>query len=356
MVALKGNWYPCPISAAFLISIALSASGQETIEPDQDTGLSWRYTGKVEAAPGVLPQLGVLLRVPDNLQLRDPSASKVPDEPIRYDRLFPLLGEEAINRGYALPLPIGLTLLGVDNVQEQNLSNLSVTLGKGFEPSKDDLKETPFVSFENVRSSTRSKQLKADVWVLPFLNLFATVGQLDGEVGLDVLLDLADIGPLPPGAGLPDNLRLNFTANIDAVTTTVGAIGVYGIGNWWGSLNAAHTITVSSNSETDIRSTTAGLRVGRRFEFGNGHMASPYLGASYLDVDTVIEGVYKVEDAFDDGDDLNIRYKVRQENVNKYSAVLGLNLGFRNGTSVQAEFNRNGGGDERVVLSATYRF
>lgn len=50
------------------------------------------------------------------------------------------------------------------------------------------------------------------------------------------------------------------------------------------------------------------------------------------------------------------RCKVRQENVKKYPAVLGLNFGFRNGTSVQADFNRIGGGDERVVLSATYKF
>lgn len=314
------------------------------------------FTGTVDTPSGVLPQLGVLLRLPDGLQLRNPSAPEAPTEPIEYNRLFPLLGEKTINAGYALPLPAGVTLLGINNVQEQRLSNLSVTLSKGADPSKDDLKETPFVSFDNVRSYTRSKQFKADLWVLPFLNMFATVGQLDGEVDLDVLLDLADIGPLPPGAGLPDDITLDFTANIDAVTTTIGAIAVYGIGAWWGSLNASHTITVSSNSETDIKSTTAGLRLGRRFEFGEGHMVSPYAGASYLDVDTVIEGVYSLEDAFDDGDDLNIRYKVRQENVHKYSAILGLNMGFRNGTALQAEYNRNGGGDERVVLSATYRF
>ncbi len=345
--------------AVVLALVAGSPSlAQETqaAEDNEELTFARRFTGAVETPSGVLPQLGVLLRLPDGLQLRNPRSPSPPDEPIPYNRVFPLLGEEMINRGYALPLPIGATLLGVNNIQEQHLSNLSVALAKGGDPSKDDLKETPFVSFDNVRSYTRSKQLKADLWVLPFLNLFATVGKLDGEVDLDVLLDLADIGPLPPGAGLPDDITLDFTANIDAVTTTVGAIAVYGIDAWWGSLNASHTVTVSSNSETDIKSTTAGLRLGRRFEFGNGHIVSPYVGTSYLDVDTVIEGVYSLEDAFDDGDDLSVRYKVRQENVHKYSAILGLNVGFRNGTALQAEYNRNGGGDERVVLSATYRF
>ncbi|NDR55670.1 MULTISPECIES: hypothetical protein [Aliiruegeria] len=349
-------------SGAAVVALALVTGfpslAQETQSAAEVEDLTFapRFTEAEGTPSGILPQLGVLLRLPEGLQLRNPSSPSPPEEPIPYDRVFPLLGEKTINRGYALPLPVGVTLLGVNNIQEQHLSNLAVTLAKGSDPSKDDLKETPFVSFDNVRSYTRSKQLKADLWVLPFLNLFAAVGKLDGEVDLDVMLDLADIGPLPPGAGLPDDITLDFTASIDAVTTTVGAIAVYGIGAWWGSLNASHTITVSSNSETDIKSTTAGLRLGRRFEFGNGHMVSPYAGASYLDVDTVIEGVYSLEDAFDDGDALNIRYRVRQENVHKYSAIFGLNMGFRNGTAVQAEYNRNGGGDERVVLSATYRF
>ncbi|MDV7145670.1 hypothetical protein R3X27_23550 [Tropicimonas sp. TH_r6] len=366
-------------AAAFLALVAGAPSlAQDTqaVEEVEDLTFAPRFTEAEGTPAGILPQLGVLLRLPEGLQLRNPSKPAPPEEPIPYDRVFPLLGEEVVNRGYALPLPVGVSLMSVNNIQEQHLSDLSVTLAKGADPSKDDLKETPFVSFDNVRSYTRSKQFKADLWVLPFLNIFATVGRLDGKVDLDVLLDLADIGPSrpfgpgpsrPPGGGptppdrpsgpdFPDSARLNFVANIDAVTTTVGAVGVYGIGAWWGSFNASHTVTVSSNSETDIKSTTAGLRLGRRFEFGNDHMISPYAGASYLDVDTVIEGVYSLQDAFDDGDDLNIRYKVRQENVHKYSAILGLNMGFRNGTALQAEYNRNGGGDERVVLSATYRF
>lgn len=105
-----------------------------------------------------------------------------------------------------------------------------------------------------------------------------------------------------------------------------------------------------------MESDTGGLRFGRIFAFGNRHIVSPGVGFSYLDVDSVVEGVASFDSVFPDSDDFPIRYSIHQETLRKWSTVAGLNIGFKNGTSLLAEYNRNSGGGERIVLSASVRF
>lgn len=312
-----------------------------------------------DRASGILPQLAYWFRLPDDLQLRDPDQPITPTEPVEYNRFLPLGAQGVIDRGYVLPRPWGVTVIGVDNTQTQLIDNLAVALGKGTEPPPGtDLVDLPFVALENVVSRTRSKQVKVDAWVLPFLNVFASIGKVDGNVDLDVVVDLDAAFP-PPVCGPADpcgTVSAGFVAGVDAVTTTLGLAGVYSFGNWWVTGNVSGTITAGENADTDITSYTTGVRFGRRFQFGNGHLVSPYFGASYLYVNSTVEGVTRLSDAFPDGDDLYVRYRIDQQNADRWSGVLGLNVGFSNGTALQAEYNRNGGGGERFVLAASYRF
>jgi hypothetical protein len=39
--------------------------------------------------------------------------------------------EKLINRGYALPLPIGVSIIGETNLQDQTITELNLALGKG---------------------------------------------------------------------------------------------------------------------------------------------------------------------------------------------------------------------------------
>lgn len=346
------------LAAAFL-AMDVSMASSQTMTDSTESGRGRTFTGSVDTAPGILPQLGVLLRLPDSLQLRDPNDPEPPNAKIAYDRLLPLGAQKVIDRGYSLPLPLGITIIGVDNTQAQKISDLAVALGKGTAPPYgSDLKDLPFVTIDNVVSRTRTKQVKFDAWVFPFLNLFAAIGKVDGSVDLDVVVDLDAAFPPPICTPLSPcgQVSAGFTAGVDAVTATIGAIGVYSFGHWWTSGNLSGTLTAGSNSDTNIKSYTAGLRAGRRFEFGHGNIISPYFGVSYLDIDSVVEGVTSLRNAFPDGDDLFVRYRIQQENLDKWSVIAGLNVGFKNGTSIQAEYNRNTGGYERFVLTASYRF
>ena len=53
-------------------------------------------------------------------------------------------------------------------------------------------------------------------------------------------------------------------------------------------------------------------------------MLSAYVGADYLDVDQTVNGTTSLPDAFPDGDDLNVRYRIDQSNTDKWSGLVGM--------------------------------
>jgi hypothetical protein len=132
---------------------------------------------------GILPSIGIWFRVPETLQLRYPEEFGADDQKLpKYDRFFPIGGQKVVDRGIVLPRPWGIGFIGVSNVQEQLLNNGDVAIGRDFVPPKGTpLTPIPFVAFDNVISDTTSKQLKVDVWILPFLNLYGVLGKVTGK-------------------------------------------------------------------------------------------------------------------------------------------------------------------------------
>ena len=348
--------------------LAIAQAGEvegESSSPDADQSPTGAW--------GILPQLSVALRLPEEYRLYDPQAPTAPAERLEYNRRFPIGGEEVINRGFALPRPFGISLIVVENVQDQDITELLVALGKGVVPPEDiELRPFPAVSIDST-SDTRSVQLKADLWVLPFLNVYATLGRITGDASVTVNFDLADAeeicipNPLPPGPGEPDrpplcsdldlsgSVLLPIRSRIDRDSATLGLLGAFSVGRWFGSVTASYTDSFSGEMASDVDSISAGVRAGRRLIWGNNNLLSPYFGISYLDLDTRVQGVTGLADAFPDGDDLNVRYDVQLDNLDKYAGLLGLNIGLQSGLNFQVEWNKSAN-SERWVISAGYRF
>lgn len=319
-----------------------------------------------QAATGILPQLGIILAVPDDYKLYDPDGPRPPDEYIEYDRTFPIWGEKLINRGYKLPLPIGISIIGVHNTQDQTITDLNLAIGKGAAPPEDvELRPFPAVSIDS-ESITQSAQLKADLWVLPFLNVFASIGKITGDASVNVLIDLADApticipNPIPTRPPIcsdntfSDSFLLPIRSQIDRTSATLGLTGAYSIGRWFAAITGSYTDTYGDTA-TDIDSINASIRAGRRLFFGTGTLLTPFFGINYLDINTRVQGVSTLKNAFPDGDDLNVRYDVQVDNTDKYAGILGFTLGFTNGFGIQFEWNKSEN-SERFVLSGDFRF
>ena len=190
--------------------------------------------------------------------------------------------------------------------------------------------------------------------MLPFLNVFGGIGRVDGTVPLDVVVALNETGFCPPIITC-ETVSASFNAGVDTNTATVGITGAYGWDNWFLTGSASFTDSFGGNTDDAVRSVSASGRVGRRWAFGRGHIVSPFIGLSYLDIDQVVEGTTRLRGAFPDGDDLAVHYKARISNADKWSGIIGINLAFIQGFSVAGEYNYSPN-SERLVLSTTYRF
>lgn len=276
----------------------------------------------------------------------------------RYDRLFPIGAQAAIDRGYDVQLPYGISLMLIDSGQRLRAGELAVALAKDGAPGPDvSLQPVPFVVPTKIRSDTIGPQARLDLWVLPFLNLFVSLGRVKGDVEISVDIDLDAVFPFPicRPANPCGTRTLDFTADADNTTTTFGALAVYGARTWFVAGTAAKTISVSSKERSDIETLNAAVRLGPRIRLGDQSELMPYAGVNYFKLDTTLTGVVTAADVFPDGGDLSLSYRTELSNPKRVAGVIGGNLVLSDHWQLQAEHERSGSG-HRSIASLTYRF
>jgi len=96
---------------------------------------------------------------------------------------MPIWGEKlAREHGYDLPLPLGVS--GTMFTERANFNVPSVSIGRGAGMLNID----PLVRVSNVRINETAWTVRPEVWVLPFLNLYAVGGYVSGTGDVDLRL------------------------------------------------------------------------------------------------------------------------------------------------------------------------
>jgi len=125
-------------------------------------------------------------------------------------------------------------------------------------------------SLINVSNELNHYDLKLDVWVTPFLNVFALIGRVDA----DTLVDLGNV----PITGLPVPLGV-LPVSYDGTVYGGGVNLIYGSEHWFVALNNTWTGTnLSGDFDSSVSAFTSQPRIGMvkdRWTF--------YVGGMYLD-------------------------------------------------------------------------
>jgi len=98
------------------------------------------------------------------------SFAQAPDaghDAIEWDYTFPLLGDKVAERGIKLPLPFGLGLNYAYVDQPIDISRVAVGVNDGEMVDLSNL-----IEFDDVNSKVHALNLRADLWLLPFLNVY----------------------------------------------------------------------------------------------------------------------------------------------------------------------------------------
>ena len=284
--------------------------------------------------------------------------------PRKWARFLPFLAQKVIDEGYDLPLPLGIGLT-FSRVESFNaLRDIEVGLnGNPKEPFE-------FVVFEDSPSSVDTWQVKADVWLFPFLNVFGLIGTVRGDAQVDVVLDgndmLDNLGvdcsrprPNPRCRLLEDRLieLPTIDAEIRGMTYGVGGTLAGGWRNWFVAIPISFSwldidaINPGADKDTDGFAFTITPRGGRVFNLGNAGNLGVFTGANYLNSQFKITGREVAPEL-----DLVIDYTLDQENVDKWNIVLGANWDITKHWALSVEYNGFIGSREAFISSLSYRF
>jgi hypothetical protein len=275
-----------------------------------------------------------------------------------WDHKMPFMAQQVIDMGYDLPLPYGVKLLYSYIEQDQILEELQV----GFSGSEKEPFE--WVAFEDAISITDTWQLIGDMWLYPFLNLFAFVGDVKGDAIMDVFLDgnglleQKGVDCSRPGNVVLCRALQDQVIKLPVVSAFTGmnyGVGFNVAGGWKGFF---FTLPVSFSwadmDTTDVEGgsiISASPRVGRLIPLGSAGNLGLYVGASYLDSDLTAHGSLPIPET-----DVTIDYTIDQSNEDKWAGIVGANWDINTHLSLMVEYNGFFGSREAIFASLGWRF
>jgi hypothetical protein len=176
-----------------------------------------------------------------------------------YPYIFPFWGKQVQKLGIQLPFSAGL---GVNYLwQEADLVINSLSVGFNNKPMVN-LDEV--VRFNNAVAGLDGINIRPDLWILPFLNVYVILAKAKTSTSIDA------------GVWLPDSSNtwneittLSTTANFDATTFGFGFTPTMGIGGGWLALDMNVAWTDISALSKPAFSFVFGPRLGKTFQLSD---------------------------------------------------------------------------------------
>ncbi len=185
-------------------------------------------------------------RVKDKYQAYTDSLKQV-----EYNYVFPIWGQQAYSKGFDIPYPAGL--MGNYMWMRQGIVIDNLQLGVKTDDLDIPLTPVDFVEFGDNLNTSYSVNVRPDLWIFPFLNVYGIFGygNSDTEVNLTFPVELQSV------------------VNQDLRTAGVGLMGAGGIGPVWISADFNFTWNKPALLDEAVLVNVLGVRLGHTFEFKN---------------------------------------------------------------------------------------
>jgi hypothetical protein len=297
------------------------------------------------------------------------------DKPVVYEdgqkkvwkHKLPFLAQEVLDKGFDLPPPYGVSAIYTNVLQDLALSDLRISFG---DPNQSQT-QVPFVSFEPSFTDTTAYNLKLDAWLFPFMNVFLIANTLDGKGLVPIVVPgegalkalFPDIGarcddppghPLRPAACDKDYVLIDEPA-YTGKTVGVGVILPIGWKNFFAAIPLSYTISDTSNTSGKIKTFQGSLRLGFHFQPKKTGQIAFYTGATYLDTEQDVHGVFEIDTGVPEIGEIDINYTIHQSPADKVNYLVGFNWVLTKHWWLQAEVGFGGTRDD-LIASFSYRW
>ena len=297
------------------------------------------------------------IRIYPTLEYRELGEHNVDErgERVVWTHKLPFLAQKVLDLGFELPNPYGVALIPARIRQDLVLENLAIGINGPPETEID------FVDFGTPSVENSVLQLKLDAWVLPFMNVFATVGVFDGDASIPLKFEGSDLFPDICGAtpNAPICVRTYSAIASPGYEGTNVALGVT-LAAGWDRFFVAIPMTYAWTDVDILNETVTALnitpRIGMTGDMGERGTVAVFLGATYLRAEVDISGELALETpGGPNGDVTLLTFRISQRNKDRWNALLGFNWEMNKTWSVMAEAGF-GGSRENFIAGVTYRF
>lgn len=212
-----------------------------------------------------------------------------------YNQVLPIWGKKALEKGFDLPEPIGISTNYMHLNQGLLLENILVGFD-GVNNSIDPVNLDEFLEFEELSTVGSIVLVKPDVWLLPFMNVYGILGYVDlnTKVVLAQPIDLAT------------DVRTSGY-NYGFGTTVAG-----GIKDWWIAGNFTWSWTKLTNLDQPNYAVIASYRAGKAHDLGTNGKLTYWFGALHQRWGKTVSGAFQMSDILGDLPDATIPDKVRE--------------------------------------------
>ncbi len=244
--------------------------------------------------------LALLALVPGHLQAQNVSTLPLGDKykhyydslkNMEYDRVFPILGKKAYKAGFDVPFPLGVMVNSFYGTQNIDISNIHVGF-RGPDGTLGPVDLSNVIHFQSVSAKGLNMNARADMWVFPFLNVYALLGVLPNAETKVVLDKPVSITSNPSQSGM---------------TYGFGIMGAGGVGPVWIQADFNFTWANMQLLENKVFTRISGVRVGHTFRLKDPQKnISFWMGAMAIILNNETKGEIALADVFPDIDQSKI--------------------------------------------------
>ena len=196
---------------------------------------------------------------------------------VEYDYLFPIFGKEVVARGFDIPYPVGVNVLGMFMTQPIEVNDLQLSFGEGAE-----LQPVPFIQFGESTSTIANGSLRLDLWLFPFLNVYGMAGVAQSNTTVV----------------LTSPLEMESSVDQQGQFYGFGFTTAFGVWDHWASVDLNWAWADLEKLSAPVRTRILGVRMGHTFDLNDrGMKLAAWVGLMNGNIESVTDGSIKLNEA-----------------------------------------------------------
>ena len=230
----------------------------------------------------IVSSFAITSNAESGIQYSEPDTATVKED---YPYILPIWGQKVTDRNIQLPLPLGFNVNYIYNQMSLELTHFSMNFYDG--ENLDDIINAETLNFTETVAIANGVNLRTDAWIFPFLNLYGMYSRNKGSTQVSFQPQVIETG-LGINGNLVEITTLEEAIEVDPVsfstnTYGVGSTAVYGLDNFFISVDGNITWSTSDLLEQTVKFVVGSARVGKRTDIGKGMKFAVYIGAMYRD-------------------------------------------------------------------------